>query len=33
VDGAESLLVKQLTAQAQAALLSNFVKSLEGMPN
>jgi len=33
VDGAESLLVKQLTAQAQAALLSNFVKSLEGIPN
>src|SRR5215471_9566857 len=33
VDGAESLLAKQLTAQAQAALLSNFVKSLEGMPN
>jgi F-type H+-transporting ATPase subunit b len=33
VDGAESLLIKQLTAQAQAALISNFVKSLEGMPN
>ena len=33
VDGAESLLTKQLTAQAQAALISNFVKSLEGMPN
>jgi len=33
VDGAESLLIKQLTAQAQAALLNNFVKSLEGMPN
>ena len=33
VDGAESLLAKQLTAQAQAALISNFVKSLEGMPN
>ena len=33
VDGAESLLVKQLTAQAQTALISNFVNSLEGMPN
>jgi F-type H+-transporting ATPase subunit b len=33
VDGAESLLVKQLTAQAQEALIGNFVKSLEGMPN
>jgi len=33
VDGAEALLVKQLNAQAQAALISNFVKSLEGMPN
>jgi F-type H+-transporting ATPase subunit b len=33
VDGAASLLVKELTAQAQAALISNFVKSLEGMPN
>jgi F-type H+-transporting ATPase subunit b len=33
VDGAESLLTKQLTAQAQASLLSDFVKSLEGMPN
>ncbi len=33
VDGAESLLTKQLTAQAQEALISNFVKSLEGMPN
>ncbi|HEV2196552.1 MAG TPA: hypothetical protein VGR55_13285 [Candidatus Acidoferrum sp.] len=33
VDGAESLLVKQLNAQAQAGLISNFVKSLEGMPN
>jgi len=33
VDGAESLLTKQLTAQAQASLISNFVKSLEGMPN
>ena len=33
VDGAESLLVKQLTAQAQAALISNFVESLESRPN
>lgn len=31
VDGAESLLTKQLTAQAQSALINNFVKSLEGM--
>ena len=33
VEGAESLLAEQLTAQAQAGLISNFVKSLEGMPN
>ena len=33
VEGAESLLAKQLTAQAQAGLISNFVKRLEGMPN
>lgn len=33
VDGAEALLVKQLNTQAQAGLISNFVKSLEGMPN
>ncbi len=33
VDGAESLLTKQLTALAQSALINNFVKSLEGMPN
>ena len=33
VEGAESLLAKQLTAQAQAGLISNFVKSLEGAPN
>ena len=33
VDGAEALLVKQLNAQAQAGLISNFVKSLEGRPN
>jgi len=33
VEGAESLLAKQLTAQTQAGLISNFVNSLEGMPN
>ena len=33
VEGAEVLLIKQLNAQAQAGLISNFVKSLEGMPN
>ena len=33
VDGAESLLAKQLTPAAQEALLGNFVKSLEGRPN
>jgi F-type H+-transporting ATPase subunit b len=33
VDGAESLLVKQLTAQAQESLVSGFVASLEGRPN
>jgi F-type H+-transporting ATPase subunit b len=33
VDGAETLLVKQLTPQAQESLISNFVKSLEGRPN
>jgi F-type H+-transporting ATPase subunit b len=33
VEGAEALLVKQLNVQAQAGLISNFVKSLEGMPN
>jgi F-type H+-transporting ATPase subunit b len=33
VDGAESLLAKQLNPQAQASLISNFVKSLEGRPN
>ena len=33
VDGAEALLVTQLDAQAQAGLINNFVKSLEGMPN
>ena len=33
VEGAESLLTKRLTSQTQAGLISNFVKSLEGMPN
>jgi F-type H+-transporting ATPase subunit b len=33
VDGAEKLLAKQLTPQAQESLISNFVKSLEGRPN
>jgi F-type H+-transporting ATPase subunit b len=33
VDGAESLLAKQLTAQAQESLVSGFVESLEGRPN
>jgi F-type H+-transporting ATPase subunit b len=33
VDGAESLIAKQLTPQAQDSLISNFVKSLEGRPN
>lgn len=33
VEGAESLLTKELTAQTQAGLISNFVKSLGGMPN
>ena len=33
VDGAESLIAKQLTPQAQELLISNFVKSLEGRPN
>jgi len=33
VDGAESLLAKQLTAQSQESLVSGFVKSLEGRPN
>jgi F-type H+-transporting ATPase subunit b len=33
VEGAESLLARQLTAPAQAGLISNFVKSLEGAPN
>ena len=33
VDGAEALLVKQLTPKAQESLVSNFVKSLEARPN
>jgi F-type H+-transporting ATPase subunit b len=33
VDGAESLLAKQLTPAAQETLLDTFVKSLEGRPN
>lgn len=33
VDGAESLLVKQLTAAAQENLVDAFVKGLEGRPN
>jgi F-type H+-transporting ATPase subunit b len=33
VDGAETLLAKQLTPQAQESLISNFVKSLERRPN
>jgi F-type H+-transporting ATPase subunit b len=33
LDGAESLLTKQLTVQAQESLVSGFVKSLEGKPN
>lgn len=33
VDGAESLLAKQLTAATQESLINNFVKSLDGRPN
>ena len=33
VDGAESLLAKQLTPQTQDALVADFVKSLQGSPN
>ena len=33
VDGAETLLAKQLTPKAQESLISNFVKSLEARPN
>jgi F-type H+-transporting ATPase subunit b len=33
VDGAESLLAKELTPQVQESLMAAFVKSLEGRPN
>jgi len=33
VDGAETLLAKQLNPKAQESLISDFVKSLEGRPN
>jgi F-type H+-transporting ATPase subunit b len=33
VDGAETLLARQLTPQAQESLVAAFVKSLEGRPN
>jgi F-type H+-transporting ATPase subunit b len=33
VDGAESLIARQLTPQTQESLVSAFVKSLEGRPN
>jgi len=33
VDGAESLLAKQLTPAAQESLVDTFVKNLEGRPN
>lgn len=33
IDGAESLLAKQLTPAAQESLVDTFVKSLEGRPN
>jgi len=33
VDGAETILAKQLTPKTQESLISNFVKSLEGRPN
>jgi F-type H+-transporting ATPase subunit b len=33
VNGAESLLAKQLTPQTQDALITGFVKSLQGSPN
>lgn len=33
VDGAESLLAKQLTPQVQESLLAAFVRSLEGRPH
>lgn len=33
VDGAESMVVKQLTPAVQDSLISSFVKTLEGRPN
>ena len=33
VDGAEALLVKELTPKAQESLVAAFVKNLEGRPN
>ena len=33
VDGAESLLAKELTPQAQESLVAAFVKTLEARPN
>jgi len=33
VDGAESLLAKQLTPQNQEALIAGFVKTVQGSPN
>jgi len=33
VDGAEALLVKELTPKAQESLVAAFVKNLEGTPN
>ena len=33
VDGAESLLAKQLTPQTQESLVAEFVKNLQGRPN
>ena len=33
VNGAESLLMRQLTPAAQEALINNFVKTLDGRPN
>jgi F0F1-type ATP synthase membrane subunit b/b' len=33
VDGAESLVAKQMTPAVQDALIRNFVQSLQGRPN
>ena len=33
VDGAESLVAKQMTPAVQESLISNFVQSLQGRPN